>query len=564
MRNIKRTGIWNLLGCIALFVLSVQGFVAVANGSVSPETFVATLAPGESVSEKVTVNIPSTPPKVDVVFAFDLTGSMGDILNTAKSRAIEIMTTLDVLDIDISYGVVSYMDYPNCYNSYGYNSCYGTAGDYAYAMNQAITSERSSVTSAINALTLGNGEDGPEAYTRVLYESYSDSSIEWRSGAKKILINFADNIPHDNNLNEGVTAGTWSTGGDPGRDEEMFTSDDLDLQTVLSEMATNNVVLLEAHTTSSYQSYWQYWAKITGGSFFITNSSTMVNDVASAISSELVTATVSNLHMAASTGYESWLTSVSPSSYSGKTGTSTDFTVTLTVPDGTDGGSYSFTLSALDDSNISYGDQSVAIAVPVSAPTPTPSPSPSPTQTPTGSGIVYGFVTDEYEEPLKSVSVSLTGPNSNTESASTDADGYYFFENLIQGDYTIRASKSGYETASKEFALGDGGTKEVNFQLAETTSGYIYGFVKDISGDPVENVRLTLKGVKTRYTAKSASDKDGFFEFTDLDADTYVIKAKKKRYRQSKTTVELEEYETKEIEIEMRATTSRKVTDFKN
>jgi len=86
---------------------------------------------------------------------------------------------------------------------------------------------------AINAMTLGDGEDGPEDYTRAFFESYADSAVGWRDGAQRILVHFGDNVPHDNNLNEGVTTGTWSTGGDPGRDELQGTADDLDLQTVL-------------------------------------------------------------------------------------------------------------------------------------------------------------------------------------------------------------------------------------------------------------------------------------------------------------------------------------------
>ena len=47
------------------------------------------------------------------------------------------------------------------------------------------------------------------------------------------------------------------------------------------------------------------------------------------------------------------------------------------------------------------------------------------------------------------------------------------------------------------------------------------------------------------------------FEFTDLEADTYVISAQKKKYRNAKQKVTLEEGETTEIEIEMRKTSKR-------
>ena len=55
----------------------------------------------------------------------------------------------------------------------------------------------------------------------------------------------------------------------------------------------------------------------------------------------------------------------------------------------------------------------------------------------------------------------------------------------------------------------------------------------------------------------ASSDADGFFEFTDLDADTYVIFAKKKGYKKTQHKVVLEEGESTEIEIEMRKTTKR-------
>ena len=55
----------------------------------------------------------------------------------------------------------------------------------------------------------------------------------------------------------------------------------------------------------------------------------------------------------------------------------------------------------------------------------------------------------------------------------------------------------------------------------------------------------------------TSSDADGFFEFTGLGADTYVIFAKKTRYKKAKATVKLEEEESKEIEIEMKRTSKR-------
>ena len=48
---------------------------------------------------------------------------------------------------------------------------------------------------------------------------------------------------------------------------------------------------------------------------------------------------------------------------------------------------------------------------------------------------------------------------------------------------------------------------------------------------------------------KTVSDEDGVFEFTDLDADAYIITALKKGYKTVKQAVTLEEGEEKDIEI---------------
>ncbi len=327
---VRRHGTWAFS-----FVLIASLLVAIpgAGASIAPESLTAVMAPGDSITEIKTVFVPPAPPKADVVFAFDLTGSMWEIIDTAKDKAGEILADLGTIPgVDVQAGVMSYMDYPHWYDSYDYADDYGHswAGDYAYSLDQAVTSDTTAVTTAIDGLIMGNGGDGPQDYTRVFYESYADANVAWRDGAKRILVNFGDNVPHDDDLNVGVsgTTGTWSTGGDPGRDEVILNSDDLDLQTVLGAMDTEGVVLLEAHTVFwdtwfdppvSTQVYWDYWTGVTGGSAFLTDSTTLVDDIVDAVTDALVgEGTVNGLHLEASTGFETWLTSVVPPSQSGR------------------------------------------------------------------------------------------------------------------------------------------------------------------------------------------------------------------------------------------------------
>ena len=400
--TINKIDLKSILGrrFLLIFIMIVATLCMVVlnvSASISPDLVQEELKAGECYTVTKTVDIPPIPPKADVVLAFDLTGSMGDILSTAKLKAGQIMSTLitSYPGVSFTFGVMSYMDYPHFYiPNCGPPSNYGDPGDYAYSLDQPLTNSTTAVTTAINSLSLGSGGDGPEDYTRIFYESYADSNIGWRVGAKKLLVNFADNVPHDCNLNEGVSSGTWITGGDPGRDEIMFTSDDLDLQDVLASMNSSGVSLIECHTTSDYINYWNYWTGLAGGSVLITNSSNLVDDVVNAITSELTTPKVYNLTLeVTSPEYNNWL-SINPSNYTEvTTGVNVTFNETICVPIGTPPGSYTFIVSAVDGDGVDYGNQTNEITV--NAPQ---EPSPA-TNNPTADagGPYYGFVDEEIE-----------------------------------------------------------------------------------------------------------------------------------------------------------------------
>ena len=369
MKTIGRIG-----GYIIIALLLVLSFsLSPASASISPDSLQATLTPGESITEMKEVHIETVPPKADVIFAFDVTASMTPIIATAKINAITIMNTLNLIPgVDIHYGVMSYMDYIGEFSSCGYSNSYGSVPDYPYSLDQSITGSTTPVVNAINGLIIGHGDDLPQDYTRVFYESYADTSVGWRPGAKRILVNFGDNVPHDCNLNEGVTGGTWSTGVDPGRNGVVGGGDDLDLQTVLAAMATNGVTLLECHTTSTNSVYWTYWTGLTGGDFYITGSTTLVTDVVNAVETELTAAEVHDVHLEVTPGFESWLESVSPPSYPVVVPcNSVLFEITIRVPDGTLSGIYNFTISAVDGVGVNYGDQAVQIEV-IGPPPPPP------------------------------------------------------------------------------------------------------------------------------------------------------------------------------------------------
>lgn len=171
--------------------------------------------------------------------------------------------------------------------------------------------------------------------------------------------------------------------------------------------------------------------------------------------------------------------------------------------------------------------------------------------------IVFGFVIDEDDNPLKGVTVTITGNNSS-DSTETDEDGYYEFGGLDAGEYALTYEKEGFLAQTQDISLEEGELKDLGVvTMEQVEKAEIYGYVVDIKENPLEFVRLRLKGIKTKVIKTASSDADGFFEFTDLDADTYVIFAKKKGYKKTQQKVVLEEGESTEIEIVMRKTSKR-------
>ncbi len=295
-----------------------------ASPSATPPDLVATLCPGECVEETKTIFIPAAPAKADVLFVFDTTGSMGSVLSSAKSNALTIMANLAGVIPDIQFGVVDLRDYPI--------APYGNSGDWPYKLRQSITGDRSAVEAAINATGAGGGDDYPEAYTRALYETYSDPSLGWRSDTRRFVIMFGDDVPHDNNLNERVASPPVSPGStwcgntsagcvrDPGRDGAPGTADDLDFQAVLDALKAKGITLLYvvsgggSTSQSNLVTYWKQWASWTnagGDALPLSDAANLPSVIQSLITS--ASRRISRLELIADpASYQSWITSEPP------------------------------------------------------------------------------------------------------------------------------------------------------------------------------------------------------------------------------------------------------------
>ena len=341
--------------------------------TLTPSTLEATLRPGECITEHKTLFLPPDvqPARLDMVILMDLTGSMGGELNNVKVNSANIMTQVRGLIADSDFGVMSHMDYEGTHGGCGYSSIYGNAppGDYPYRLDQPITSNVATVTTAINGLVLGNGRDTPEDYTRVLYETYSDPAVAWRPGAKRIVLQWGDAIPHDCAYN-GILGGSSTTGPDPGRNEIDNDADDLAILPVLDGMKANNTTLVSLHS-GGVLSLWKAYAQKTNGDAFQINTDGTVpggTDIAAFIAS-LVQETNKFLKVltleVCDPAYKDWLKSVTPASYTDITldhDQTFDFDIEICVPPGTPAGEYCFDICAIGD-GAEFARQRVCITV---------------------------------------------------------------------------------------------------------------------------------------------------------------------------------------------------------
>jgi hypothetical protein len=337
--------------------VTVSSVVAV----VTPPVIEGTLRPGETERDTITVNLPPSAPKGDVVFIFDTTGSMGWVVADMQTKAIAIMNSIRGVIPDTAFGVGSFSDYPHSYDSYGYSDSYGDVTDYAFRMDQDITTNTIAVSNAISSIVLGNGADGAEDYTRAIWESLHYS---WRTGAKRIVVLFGDAPPHSApsglnltkpwNPSELLFSSAW--GGDAGPDEIMFTSDDLDYGPVVQQVTDNHITFVCVDCQSMIgpgfdddaHNNFEYVATMTGGAVFPYTSGTIADDVTARI---YATAhePIHVLTLEPDAAYASWVSWSPTSYYNVSWGTSASFDVSITIPTGTPAGDYTFGIKAVAD-----------------------------------------------------------------------------------------------------------------------------------------------------------------------------------------------------------------------
>ncbi|GAA6199403.1 hypothetical protein [Aquicoccus sp. SU-CL01552] len=148
---------------------------------------------------------------LQVVLNEDMSGSFSDDITTVRGLADDLVTAISGLATDVELGLVTFIDKPT--------SPFGSTSDYEYKTELALTSDFDAFKTALDEVTLGSGNDGPESQlTSLLQVALRTAEVGWSSDATKVVVLATDAVPHY----AGDNPGTPNDGDDvldgPGND----------------------------------------------------------------------------------------------------------------------------------------------------------------------------------------------------------------------------------------------------------------------------------------------------------------------------------------------------------
>ena len=218
------------------------------------------------------------PAKADILFVVDTTGSMSGAISAVQTDIADVMTRIDGGEIgDVAYGLAEVKDYPQ--------APFGDPTDKPFNVLQAITADRGAVQTATGKLVASGGGDGPESYEAAVARADAGAGVGWRDGARRMLVLVADNVPHDNDLNEGIPEDERTQ---PSPFNTLASPEGYDWQATLDAAREHGlpVLMVFFHGAGDYLSYWAYWAGRTAGSATDGNISDLEDTIVSLVEDE--------------------------------------------------------------------------------------------------------------------------------------------------------------------------------------------------------------------------------------------------------------------------------------
>lgn len=123
---------------------------------------------------------------LDMVIAFDTTGSMLAYINAVKTHVKELVPKLFSSNPDLRIGIVAFGDYCDMKSKDNFGRAYQVLG---------LTNDENEIIKFINEAQNTNGGDGDEFYELVIKKITEETT--WREGSTKAVLLIADAAPHE-------------------------------------------------------------------------------------------------------------------------------------------------------------------------------------------------------------------------------------------------------------------------------------------------------------------------------------------------------------------------------
>lgn len=124
--------------------------------------------------------------KLDMVIAFDTTGSMAQYIRAVRKEVSELIPQLFKDNEDLRLGIVAFGDYCDMNNAHDYGN--------AYQSIQPTANENDLIKFVLNSRDTSGG-DGPEFYELVIKKIVEET--QWREGSTRSVLLIADAVPHE-------------------------------------------------------------------------------------------------------------------------------------------------------------------------------------------------------------------------------------------------------------------------------------------------------------------------------------------------------------------------------
>ncbi|MEW1837212.1 vWA domain-containing protein [Nonomuraea angiospora] len=155
---------------------------ASAAPGVTPADVTLDLDLGESTTIAKTVSTPAIPPKPDIAFLIDTTGSMGGVISNVQTNANTILSNLASAQPDAQFAVAEYRDV--------------SADATSFRVAQNLTANQTDVTNGLNSLVASGGGDFPEDGINGLFQVAS-GAVQFRPNSSRVVLLIGDAPSHD-------------------------------------------------------------------------------------------------------------------------------------------------------------------------------------------------------------------------------------------------------------------------------------------------------------------------------------------------------------------------------